>query len=87
MTANNAEIGSIQQTKITGHYKPGYIYGKIKPHKIRSPNQTDYFIDLYSCISHIKNPQQYNITIYSEFIWKSDLTDKMKCSFFQAAVV
>ena len=27
------------------------------------------------------------IYIYISIIWKSDLTDKMKCSFFQAAVV
>ena len=26
LSANNAEIGSIKLTKITGDYKPGYIY-------------------------------------------------------------
>ena len=37
ITANNAEIGSIKQTKITEHYKPGYIYRKIKTHKQGHP--------------------------------------------------
>ena len=32
ITANNTEIGFIKLTKITGDYKPRYIYGIIKTH-------------------------------------------------------
>ena len=33
ITANNAGIRSIKLMKITGDYKLGYIYDKIKSHK------------------------------------------------------
>ena len=37
ITANNAEIGSQKLLPISGEYKPGYIYGNIKTHKVHSP--------------------------------------------------
>ena len=63
ITPNNIEIRTIKLTKITGDYKPGYIYSEIKTHKHGNPMRP-IISDSYSHIPHIKNPQQYNSTIY-----------------------
>ena len=53
ISANNAEIGSKKLTKITGEYKPGYLYGTVKIHKPGAP--------LRPIISQIPTPV-YNIS-------------------------
>ena len=49
ITANNAEMDTMQLPKIIGDYSPGYIYGGVKTHKPNSP--------LTPIISQIPTPE------------------------------
>ena len=60
ITVNNTEIGSIKPTKITEGYKPGYIYGKIKTHKLGNP--------IRPIISQIPTPVYYVSKILNNII-------------------
>ena len=65
ITANNTEIRSIKLQKITGDYKPRYIYSKIKTHKQSNP--------IKPIISRIPTPVHHNNMIVPYISNKFDI--------------
>ena len=75
--------------------KPVYHLPRLRPYNVYWYNKrkpVDMFTYLGSSVSSTNNDinsrlaKSWTVTDWLSVIWKSDLTDKIKCSFFQVAV-